>query len=634
MSLQEQQGYIFERDNIKQVNEHITQGVSFMTISDSNLGNFQNGNITFDGRTLGSAVAGISKMFELNQSYLTLPFGCVVKLDGTDTSFGTKVGNDYKFDDRAVEAISVKNFQHLFHNIRCTLGGKACLNGSDNINIFLTEKLKSLPSEKMRLISDFVGLSFDNSESYTADYEGSPVLEQNNRTISLGSDIREKAVNTAHLDRMYKSNRNFIDKTTGLYKMYSSSTIQYSHESGLIGVFNSTGQPVINKTSTDPITTLVFQYLVHVPLCLLSEFFAAYPSTLVLPMLNLTFNTNLSRANSWSVEYSAYGATTGIYTEQVLGSNASIGNACPFMVSQMFNPDIADPLTKPVISVTQDSSNKNVTSTSTSTYISQKLRGMPVWASGNAIKPKLTVTPYIGYYTPSSLPGVLNNVNNLLAPIMSCHLRLCTVAYSPVIMQSIMNSPTKMILYNQFNVDNTLVDRPGGSHCDTTLYLSTARLRKLYIVPHFSEIGKISSVAPRMSLISSCPNTSSFCRLTNMNISLGSVKILENAHSTLEDHFIHSHLISQAMYNGNAFTSDIMSGITTLTDWRSCYNSYVFDLQKARSIEEDDQAPSIRIEFDIDMSNTIKYNFFIFVEYQSAATVDRFKGQFESSETI
>lgn len=632
MSLQEQQGFIYERDNIKQTNEHICQGVKYTTISDSNLYNYQAGNIMFDGRSLGSTSSGSSCMFELNQSYLTVPFGCVLKIDSADTSIGTKTGSNYTFDQRAVEAISVKNFQHLFDNIKIQLGGKAVLNGTSNHNIFLTEKLKSLPEDKLKMISDFTNLTWDSSESYSADVT-SPVLEKNNQTISLKSDFLNSSVNRGHLDRMKKSNRNFIDQKSGLYKLYSGNTFNNSHESGLIGVYDISGNLVSTGTSTNPITTLVFQYLVHVPLCLISDFFASFPSVVLLPNLNFTFNTNLSRNSTWGVEYGAVDATTGIFPETAVTSSATLSNACPFMVSQLFSSEIVEAVTSPVYGVDVDFTNKTVTPAK-SQYLSSRVRGLPIWVKTPATtKPKLSVTPFIGYYTPQSLPSTLLTVNNLLTPIMPCQLRLCTVTYAPQVVQSIMNNPNKMILYNQFQCDTSLRERPSGSHCDTTLYLSLSRLRKLYVIPYFSESMKNTAVSPRMSLISSCPNTSSFCRLTNVSVELGSVKVYSDPHTTLEDHFIHTHLISQAMYNGNAFTSDMISGLVTMQDWRSCYNSYVFDLQKARSVEEDDQAPAIRVQFDIDMVPEAKYNFFIIVEYQSAATVDRFRGMFVSSET-
>jgi hypothetical protein len=292
------------------------------------------------------------RVLQLNQAYLTVPFGATLLLkNGT---FGdVDGGNVTRFDRQNVYALGVKAYHHIFHSIKQSFGGKILIQGSDYVNHYINEKVKSMNTDQQRMVGDIANISWDSASSYRIDKD---VLEYNN--CSAYQDPLapySHNYNTGHLERVKRCNRDLVQGVNGagLYidnaSIFNSTTVQDVFESGMIGVFQQDGTKLsydpandtIKSAANQSINMIVFQFIATVPLSLLSEFYEKIPSIVCMNNMDLKILTNLSPNNSWTTTYGTLDGTTKFYPVKQVTSTQSVGSTCPFMLSEASGPGCA-----------------------------------------------------------------------------------------------------------------------------------------------------------------------------------------------------------------------------------------------------------------------------------------------------
>ena len=84
----------------------------------------------------------------------------------------------------------------------------------------------------------------------------------------------------------------------------------------------------------------------------------------------------------------------------------------------------------------------------------------------------------------------------------------------------LLKQPKFKMLYEDYYVDQALGVAGNGS-VSKLFNAQISRPRLLYIIPYFSNSGKANAVRPYQSPVSSAPNTSSLCKLKNLQIQIG-----------------------------------------------------------------------------------------------------------------
>jgi hypothetical protein len=604
MSLQELQNFLFETDRVQEDNMYVTSGVNHYQLNDFNNFNYSTGWLNFNGVQLVGNRA--ERVLQLNQSYLTVPFGCTVKM--ANGTFGEIDANGVTtFNRQNVHAIAPEAYHHIFHSIKQSFGGKVIMQGTDHANFYINEKVTAMNSDQLRMLGDIANISWDSATSYRIDED---LLEFNNCTsyadllTPYGHNFNE-----GHIKRLTRCNRDLVQgiNKTGLFidnaSIFNSTTVPDVFESGLIGVFQGTTKleysatDEIESEANKNIDTLVFQFVATVPLCLLSEFYEKIPSIVCMNNMDLKILTNLSPNNSWKVTYGGVG-TDKFYLVTKVESSQSVEATCPFLLSEATSP--------------------------TNAYIP----GLMFSEDGGGGDFTITVTPYIGYFTPDSVKvtatGKIDGVPNMFP----ASIRIPTVAYSSALRAEIAQSSKQLMLFNDFLSDIQIANRQGGSTVQHQLTFSAGRRRKLYILPffHADPTKKHNAVDPRQSLVSSAGNTTSLCKLTDFKVSVASVNVFDEAQAYTNSYYIESAYITQGKINGNAFISDFVSRQIKYSDYKTCYNSYVVDLERAINESDDDLISNIQLSFKIDMRSDMYYDFLILSEYQTCCYLDRVNG--------
>ena len=397
----------------------------------------------------------------------------------------------------------------------------------------------------------------------------------------------------------------------GPLQMYDTSTINDCFEGGLIAAYDVDGKKVstgtgtkINMVSAKPITTLVFQYIGYLPLSFISPMFEKMPSVASIPNMELRITTNLSNNNKWTVEYGA--AVNNVYPITGTTGIQSVGSICPFMLSQFSN---------------------DTTQIQGSIAISRVSN--PVGAL------KVSVVPYIGYYHPGELTdnSISNGKINARQSSYPCRLVIPTIAYNSELRTVIYKQPAAEILYEDFSIDTSVVNRVGGSSVQHQLQNNLGRVRKLYIIPYFVSKNNSNDFVPvYQSLVSSAPTTCSPCKLGNFMVSLSSVNMFATPLAQSHDFYINSNLIGQAQINGNAFTSAMVSGQVPFSQWTSgSYQVYEVLLDRAIDQIADNENPTIQIAFKIMSKSDYSYNLLFLTTFQSVIFIDRVDGSIVSS---
>jgi hypothetical protein len=168
---------------------------------------------------------------------------------------------------------------------------------------------------------------------------------------------------------------------------------------------------------------------------------------------------------------------------------------------------------------------------------------------GNAGPPSITVQPYIGYYEPTQVQVTSGGKVSGIPNMFPASIHIPTVAYSSALRAEIAQSSKQLLLFNDFLNDITLTNRGGGMTCQMQLTYSAGRRRKLYILPFFHTDAGTNAVDPRQSLVSSAPNTTSLCKLTDFKVSVASVNVFDQALATTNSYYIESAYITQGKIN-------------------------------------------------------------------------------------
>lgn len=652
MSQNELQKYVFQTDmNESNENEYISLGSNNVRLSDTNNNSYSTGWLNFSGVALANS-SNSNKQICLNQSYLTVPFGAVMHLQNGEYSFGPvgtaavsggTAGTASTFDKANLKALGVKAYHHILDSIKLTFSNRVIMMGSSYHNIYINEKLKKMNSEQQRLMGDLANITYDDHESYTVD--PAKLLEYNNNITPANG-----AVNEAHLKRMSRTNFDLAHTQGGVTGIFGTTTDLDSYESGFIAAYAG-GEKLVSvngvlQTPTNAgavIDTLVFEFIGLIPMAYVSEFFEQVPSLASLSNLDMRILTNLSPNNSWQIEYDIPTLASPNYVVKNVSSNQSIGNCCPFLVSDgnyegrdglVMYPKLGIKAAIPAIpevlqhGAIEDGSTPKV-------VVIPANPGSPAVAAVAAVLPatgpKLRVTPFIGYYTASELNNQSVVAGKMIAKPSSnysCQLHIPTVAYTPELYQQITSHPSKQIRFNDFLIDTTLVNRAGGSKVSLQIMHSAAMLRKMYIIPFFSSEGLATATDVRQSLISSCPNTSSLARLSEFQVSTASVAMYPEQRQLNHDFYINANLVSQAEFNGNSFLSEFVSGVVSYSSYKKCMNTYVIDMHNKLNEDQDNIISNVQLQFKINMAPSVRYNFLVISEFQSTGNISRMTGDF------
>lgn len=610
MSLQNLQSYLFKSQTEEQKNDYIVNDVNWVQINDSNLFSYSTGWVNFNNVSLqGNSV---NRLLELSNAYMTIPFGCIVKLStdtaGQKVSFGAIDGSGNSvFDTGNLFAIAPKAYHQIFNIISNKFGGKIVGQGLEYTNFYLNEKMKNMTADQYRVLGEMMNVDFDSSDSYTLD--PSNLVEYNNNTLTRTTygNTSSNYVNNAQIRRCKRLNHDLLSPSSNFSqsKLFNSSTYVDTYQTGLICVLNQDGdviQDISAPTNGKTINYMVFQYVASVPLAYLSDFFKNIASVATLSQFELRIQTNLSNNNSWELTYSALTTGAGSLGVTSSVSNQSIGQTCPFMISEAY---------------------KNGSG-----------MGLCIYGTTTAV-PKLKVVPFIGYYQKSDVDNTIVSNLKLKQPnTFPCQIHIPSVSYTTIYIEQIFEKPLRIqrVLYNDFVVDTTHTGLKGNGSYQKILTFQSSRYRKLYILPFLASTA--NGCVPYQSLISSAPLTVSACKLINLNIFFGGVNIFNNPQSLNIQHFYNSSLISQAQNNGNAFDSWLQSGQISYTDFQKCYGVYVIDLERVGSEVEDDLVKNIQISFKIDTNSNLTYNMVYILEYQSECFLDRVNGQIVSSAQV
>jgi hypothetical protein len=346
------------------------------------------------------------------------------------------------------------------------------------------------------------------------------------------------------------------------------------------------------------IKVIAYQFQYILPLCYLSQYFTELAPFLgSISQLELRVLLNVSPNNSWTVTHDVNPAANTAFGIVGTGAQQSTGDVCPFMVSAISNDGT---------------------------------RGCRVVAADS---PVITVVGGVGYY--NSLPVAAlaaQSTGYRVTQISSvpAQMWIPSVMLTDPMRELLLSNKTKKILYSSYQVDTTL---SGGARAQRLLCYSCARLRKLYILPFLapaSATTPANCVDPRQSLVSSAPNTVSYCKLANLQVFLGSTNVYIQPLSYDFLHFFSGPWVQQMPVGGGDWRSMVTSGRIRYSDWRRCYNTFVIDLERCSDAVTDDLIKNIQVSFQNDTQNT--YNFVLITEYQEEVTMDCVTGQVVASD--
>jgi hypothetical protein len=189
-------------------------------------------------------------------------------------------------------------------------------------------------------------------------------------------------------------------------------------------------------------------------------------------------------------------------------------------------------------------------------------------------------------------------------------------------------------------LDTSITAQAGGTNVNKPIPVNLSRPRKMYIIPFISSSTVLATgttalaplaagnmVSPYQSPISSAPTTSSKCVIRNLNILIGGKSVFPIEPMIYNNHFYEQNAYPlMAEYAGNSVKSLFKSGIVKKSDFFKCYNTYTFDLKRVEFEEDDNALKAMTIQFFIEGPSTVKYDFFILLEYEKSYTIDRFSG--------
>lgn len=592
--------FIYRESATTQENIYSIQDLTYKEISDKNQFNYSTGFINFSNINLFNDK---STMMNIPDTMLEVPMIGIVSISGVDganapvdCSFGVKNGNNYTLDNSCVYGLSLKNYHHIINQYTFKLGGVSINQPEDFTNLLINSRLQNIPEDKIKIFRNN-GFAWDNVESMT--FSTATGSETNNYVDVKPSNFFDRQPNRGLISRLQNQCKNAMDylgNGTDVNGLLTQADQINVYEYGLIQAYSSAGASVNwGANSADPITKLVYQFLVRIPLCWISDAFGQFPLMNKIQDGSLILQTNVHPNNSWTITGLVNG-TGGVLVSASSTASMAVGRVNPFMLTTPVNSALAGRV-----------SGLNVVTATAGTDVLT-----------------FTVKPKVGYY--------LNQDISVNSTQYECKLIIPILKYNTSYADEIVKNSTKRVLYTQHLHDFNTVGVVGGSRVNKQLVQNITRLRKLRIIPFLS--GTNTNVSPFLSLQSSAPNTCSPCVITNLQIKLGNLAIFSSELMYEKDFY--NHYLKCNAENGSSYLSEAEAGSTkSFNEWLRGYREYVFDLEKFVSDDiEDNATKQIDISFKIVAPNTVKYDFLFITEFQMEANIDGLTGQVVIGNTL
>jgi len=594
MSLEDLVAHNFEYDEQEQVNEYTASDMQWIYLNDLNQGNYANGWVNFSNlNVIGSST---EKYFDWSQGYVQVPHVCVLSCAGAaNPSFGTVNGTPaYTHNGENAFGISLKGSQHIVDLLQIKFSG-ASVNRNSNFNNFvMNERLKMKDMSQAPLLYDILSFDWDSEDSYKIDNALGDINNQTTQTASLGLSAFQSGTfaNNGMINRMRKTNYDNTTQSGSLFATngtFTSTALNNSLQQGLVAVFDTT---LASATANDAnrITYLVYQFVSTIPLSEIHDFYKNLPSVQTSLGFELRMQLNIASGNSWTINCT--GTNVGNHTINSVTANQSVGNTCPYIIPT------------PALN---GSTGLRLTATNTQAF-------------------SVTASSYIGYYG----NNVTLNASGVPqgSTVIPCRIFVPQINLTPSYSKMLLDSPIKTILYEDYYVDSIRnIVSTGTTQVQRLFNTQLSKVRNLYILPYLSS--KANAPVSYQSILSSAPNTVSLCRLSNFNIQIGGVNVLNEPQYFVNQFYINNLLPLLAQQNGNSFKSSFMSGQINRSEWEKAYNVYSIDMRRVADEVQDAQSKAFQLTFKIDTNNT--YDFLVILTYQNSLSIDRVTGQITSA---
>jgi len=554
--------------------------------------------------------ASADKFFDWSQAYIVIPY--TVSLTPTNCVFGsaaTYQNNAFTAATVTPEnamAIAPKGNHHLIDLANIKFNSISVNRGSNYVNFYENEKLKMMSEEEYKLFGDIMNINWDNADSYTYN---AALLEYNNIINPLKTSVTTTSTytaaqgenpatvaststainntfingispssfaNTGHLNRILKNNFDYV-----------SASSNYAQNSLITA--NTLTDTLLSTCYTNTATSLVFQYTAIIPLAQIHDFYAKLPVVQNSTGFELRLQLNIAGNNTWTANYTIAGFTATGQNPVSITANQSVGHTCPFILSQA--------------------------GTNSGT-------GLSIVPSDEGTNCTITITPTIGW-----LNGQTTVSGN------PCRIYVPQISYTTSYTQMLLKQPKFRLLYDDYYVD-TLLSVTGSGNVSKLFNAQLSRPRTLYIIPFLNPscaTTPANAVSPYLSCVSSAPNTSSICRIKNVQIQIGGQNIYIQPLQYNYDFYNNNLLPLLGKINGNSLKSRFQTGQITSSMWNKCYNTFTFDLQKCSDEIGDNGLRQFQINFSIDSVTARVYDFLLIVSYQNELYVDQVSGGVTSS---
>ncbi len=193
----------------------------------------------------------------------------------------------------------------------------------------------------------------------------------------------------------------------------------------------------------------------------------------------------------------------------------------------------------------------------------------------------------------------------------------------------LLSQPKFKLLYEDYYVDQILGVIGTGS-VSKLFNAQLSRPRTLFIIPFFSNANKATAVKPYQSPISSCPNTSSICRIKNLQLQIGGQNIFIQPLQYNYDFYNNQMLPLLGKINGNSLKSRFQTGQITSSMFSKCYNTFTFDMEKCADQIMDNGQKQFQVNFQVDGIQTVIYDFLLIITYQNEVYIDQISGTITS----
>lgn len=582
MSTNDEVLFNFNEDQEPLVNNYSCSDKQYIYINDLNQYNYANGWINFTNVNIIGNVT--EKFLDWSQAYEVIPI---------ENTLTISAGNTFAPTWENAAAVSLKAVHHLLDLANIRYNGVTINRGSYGVNLLANEKFKKMSADEYRLVGDLMNHAWDSADSYSA-VPDNIILESNNDLVPPAVGAGAAAGDAVSAYGRYRGGVNkgaFINEglqtRIGKYNAEPTSSANNNYAK----VFYSDAQFTdcaqsycVTDLTQANLTSITFRYIVHIPLCKVHDFFQQMPAVGNAQGFELRQQLNCASNNSWKLSYN--NASPPVLTN--ISSNQSVGRTCPWLVASPTRVTV---------------NGGNVTGAVGS--------GLAVVAGAGF---DLTLTSQIGWGTggtSSPFPA------RIYVPLIN---------YTPSLTQMLLSQPKFDVLYNDYYID-TILNKAGGSQITQLFSAQLSRPRTLYIIPFFSTSNVAGAITPIQSPISSAPTTCSLCRISNCQIQIGGMNIFMEAQQYNFQFYQNQMMQLMANLNGNSLKSKFFSGQITKTMWEKAYNVFVFDMQKVTDEVQDNVIKNFQLQFKVNAKDTVKYDFYVIMEYQSSLTIDKITGE-------